>query len=542
MTTTAVQALAKWFPEITAFRDRQESVVARLLGDQSALLLMPTGAGKTLTYQLPVLEKSGISLVISPLIALMREQAEKLTNRGIAAIALGGLEPAEAQAVLARFPWESDAGFLFTSPERLETDGFLEYMLSVRRQRIVQVTIDEVHCISQWGHDFRPAYKALPRFLDRVFGPSGWPPRLCLTATLDPPSEEEVRTDFRLQPSDVVRSDHMLRANLDLSYETYDHTDTKLAALDDLLEEHRGEKIIVYAHLKQNKRGGTRTIAERLRAKGHKAEAFDADLPLSERDRVAGSFKCGESLIVCATGAFGMGIDIPDIRGVVHLIPPESFEQYYQEVGRAGRDGKPAFAKFLYFSKNGEVRREMIEAGLTTSEAVMQSWSDLMDSCGRNDLKLIDPQMAFDGKDYNYALFHAFQRLGAIDVVARGPMRLDVYEPKGPDGLQLINRLRANTKTGNFLAAFRKLSLDPADGYRQVFELQLSGQLKLVRSPGNCLIFRTKDLTNVQADQIATDINRKIENRLKEFDSFRAVMETGKDIEEVLARKFASLS
>ena len=156
-------------------------------------------------------------------------------------------------------------------------------------------------------------------------------------------------------------------------------------------------------------------------------------------------------------------------------------------------------------------------------------------------MKLVDPQMAFDGRDHNYALFHAFQRLGAVDVVARGPMRLDVYEPKGQDGLQLINRLRANTKTGNFPAAFRKLSLDPADGYRQVFELQLSGQLKLVRSPGNCLIFRTKDLTSAQVDQIVTDIKRKVENRLNEFDRFREVMETGKDVETVLAEKFARL-
>ncbi|WP_313616019.1 DEAD/DEAH box helicase, partial [Rhizobium sp.] len=165
MTTTTVEALAKWFPEINAFRDRQENAIDRLLHDQSALLLMPTGAGKTLTYQLPVLQKGGISLVISPLIALMREQVEKLTTRGIGAVALGGLDPAEAQAALARFPWESGAGFLFTSPERLETDGFLEHVLNAHRQRIVQVTIDEAHCISQWGHDFRPAYKALPRFL-----------------------------------------------------------------------------------------------------------------------------------------------------------------------------------------------------------------------------------------------------------------------------------------------------------------------------------------------------------------------------------------
>ncbi len=530
-------ALAKWFPNFKGFRDRQQEAIERLSTGSSTLLLMPTGSGKSLVYQLPVLASNGVGLIVSPLIALMREQTDRLNAMGVHALSLGGLEPRVAQEHLRAFPWKDGPGFIFTSPERTETDGFLEYVLRLNRKRISLVAIDEAHCISQWGHDFRPPYKALPGFLDRVFGRGTWPTLLCLTATLDQHSQAEVLNDFGMDSSNLVRSSQMLRDNLGLSFQRYEDTEQKIAGLTELLDVHRGKKIIVYTHLKQNRQAGTRAIASRLSALSHKAAAFDADMPLAERDKVMSDFRSGATEIVCATGAFGMGIDIEDIRGVVHFLLPESLEQYYQEVGRAGRDGIPAFGVLLYTAKNAKVRKDMIKAKRTTAEAVQEVWSDLI-TAARTEFKSLDPTVAFDEDEY--ALFHAFRRLGAVDVVARGPSRLASFEPRGPDGMEFLNRMRANTKTGGFLAAFRKLGINPSDGYQQCFELYRRDQIKLIQAPNNILVFRASDLLAAQAHQIANDINEKIEKRLSEFENLKLLVETADRPDEALKQHFGA--
>lgn len=536
MTMTVRQALRDFFPEIPGFRDQQENVVERMLADRSTLMLMPTGGGKTLTYQLPVLARQGIGIVISPLIALMREQAEKLRDRGVKALSLGGLEPLEAEKELRAFAWTEGPAFLFTSPERTETDGLLEHLISLHRKRIVQITIDEAHCISQWGHDFRPPYKELPRFFDRAFGPGAWPACLCLTATLDKQSEGEVMADFRLVPSDIVRSTRMIRTNLALDYHHFANTKAKLVALDRLLDQNRGKKIIIYAHLKQNKQAGTRALAERLTANGHRAGAFDADFSLSERDQVARDFAKGEIDVVCATGAFGMGIDVPDIRGVIHFLIPESLEQYYQEVGRAGRDRAPAFATLLYTSKNATVREDMFEKGRISAEQVMETWEGLVDPTLSN-LQSVTPSRE---NEETHALFYAFQRIGAIDVVARGPARLATFEPKGAKGRQQLNRLASATRNGGFLAAFRKLNIDPVEGFRQVYDLLISDEIKLIRSPDNTLMCRVRGLSANEALSISEDIGRKIDKRLKDFREFRDLIEANGSINAALTARFGS--
>lgn len=533
---TAETALAAWFPTIAGLRDKQQVVVERLLAGRSTLLLMPTGGGKSLTYQLPVLTECRVGLVISPLIALMREHAARLSAMGVRALALGGLEPKEAQERLRVFSWDRP-GFILTSPERAETDGFLEYLLRNNRSRVSLVAIDEVHCISQWGHDFRPPYKALPHFLDRSFGRGTWPSVLCLTATLDEYSEAEVLNDFRMVPADVIRSAEMLRTNLDLRFQRHDDTGQKLAALVEVLDSRRGDKVIVYAHLKYNKTAGTRALAERLMALGHRAAPFDADMPLGERDRVLADFTSGEIDVVCATGAFGMGIDIPDIRGVIHFLLPESLEQYYQEVGRAGRDGAPAFGLLLYTPKNAKVRKDMINAGKRAADRVLALWSDVIIS-GHSEVRSLNPNMEFQGKDDEYALFYAFQRAGAIEVLARGPGRLASFTARGSEGKEFLDRVGAATKTGNFLAAFRKLKIDPGAGYQRLFDLYNGGEIHLTRSPDNVMVFRSKQLSAEQAQRIADDINEKVEKRLADFEAFKTLIETSDDPDQALRNRF----
>ncbi|MGY4366675.1 ATP-dependent DNA helicase RecQ [Bradyrhizobium sp. LB1.3] len=454
-------ALAKWFPSNRSFRDRQEEAISRIWDGKSSLVLMPTGTGKSLTYQLPILASGRIGVVISPLIALMQQQSKFLTQLGATVLSLGGSDAVEAQQALRDFPWSAGAGFIFISPERAETDGYLEYLFRKYRRYVSLVAIDEAHCISQWGHDFRPSYKAIPGFFDRTFGRDAWPVILCLTATLDELSQQEVLRDFRLSPNDIVRSPNMLRSNLDLSFQIVEDVSAKLKALESLLDSRRGEKIIVYAHLKQNKTSGTRALASRFLDLGHRCAPFDSDLPLAEREKTLIGFAEGSIDVVFATGAFGMGIDIPNIRGVVHFLLPESIEQYYQEVGRAGRDQKPAFGTLFYSEINAKVRRDLIRQAARSSEQVREVWTGVCD-IGRGPLRTISPWTEFQNKDDEHALFYAFQRVGALTIVARGPGRLKCFKARLPDGAAFLHRLSLATVIGNTAAAIRKLNLSPA--------------------------------------------------------------------------------
>ncbi len=536
MAMRALEALHAWFPGFS-FRDEQEEAVGRLMAGQSTLVLMPTGAGKSLIYQLPALAHGSIGIVISPLIALMRDQAAKLERRGIRVLSLGGSGAKEAQEALDGFAWKDGPGFIFTSPERLETDGYLEYLLGLHREHVALVAVDEAHCISQWGHDFRPPYKAIPGFLDRAFGRGGWPAVLCLTATLDARSEAEVLADFRIALKNVVRSHGMLRTNLDLRFERFEDSEGKLAALDAVLDGRRGEKIIVYTHLKQNKKAGTRAVADRLLLAGHRAAPFDADMPLADRDAVVAGFANGEINVVCATGAFGMGIDIPDIRGVIHFLLPESLEQYYQEVGRAGRDGEPAFGLLFHTPKNVSVRADLIEKSRVEPARIAQVWSDLIEA-GTSDLRSMSPSAEFNGRDDAYALFYAFQRSGALEVVGRGPGRLQVLKATGPDGTNELARLRAATRTGSIPIAFRKLGIDPRSGYARLFGLFQRKQIALVRAPDNVIVYKAGTLAPEAVDAIAADLNAIVEFRLTEFATFDQLILNADRPDDALKDKF----
>lgn len=502
---------------------------------------MPTGMGKSLIFQLPVLASGGIGIVISPLIALMQQQTERLRDLGAGVLSLGGRDALEAQQALRNFPWGDGPGFLFVSPERAETDGYLEHIMRKHRGTIRLVAVDEAHCISQWGHDFRPPYKAIPGFLDRVFGQGSWPAVVCLTATLDTHNQSEILTDFRLTSQDVVRSSNMLRTNLDLMFRVFDDSDSKLTLLEALLDENRGKKIIVYTHLKHNKERGTRALARRFRGLGYRCAPFDADLSMADKEETLRAFVNGDIEVVFATGAFGMGIDIPDIRGVIHFLLPESLEQYYQEVGRAGRDDKPAFGILLYTPINAKVRRDMIRASSRTPEEVREVWRNLCET-GRASLRTISPWTEFQGKDDEHALFYAFQRVGALRLVARGPGRLGCFEAGGPRGAALLQRLASATRIRNTAAAIRNLGLDPAATMEEVFELYDAGELKLVRSPDKTLLFETRPLREEDVRSIVDDIDRKIEKRLGGLESFVELIEAGVDPSRLLEERFGAKS
>jgi len=332
-----------------SFRGRQAEIVEHVLAGGSCLVLMPTGGGKSLCYQVPALCLEGVALVISPLIALMQDQVDALKELGIpAAFYNSSLTQEEKQAVRA----DAIAGrmkLLYVAPETLNTEAFQSFL---GRLQVSLLAVDEAHCVSQWGHDFRPDYLEVARLRERL----PRVPLLALTATADPLTRKEVLGRLGLSDADVFASSFD-RPNIKYEIALKDSGRDQLLSF--LRARHEGDSGIVYC-LSRKK---TEETAEFLQRKGIAALPYHAGLDASERRENQARFLREEGLVICATIAFGMGIDKPDVRFVAHLDLPKSVEGYYQETGRAGRDGLPASAFLLYGLGEVVQLRQLIQQG-----------------------------------------------------------------------------------------------------------------------------------------------------------------------------------
>ncbi len=420
--------LAKVFG-FSGFRGLQQDAVETVMRGEDVLVLMPTGGGKSLCYQVPALCRDGMGLVISPLIALMDDQVAGLRQLGVRAAALhSGLEPDERDD-LQRDLRNGRIDILYISPERLLQPATANFL---SKRQISLIAIDEAHCISAWGHEFRPEYRALASLPEMFPGV----PRIALTATADPRTRNDILNALGMPEARVLMASFH-RPNLIVEARAKASESRQLL---ETLQSHREGASIVYC----GSRNKTERVATMLRDKGLTALPFHAGLSALEKRATLMRFRSGEEMVIVATIAFGMGIDRPDVRCVVHLDMPSSPEAYYQQIGRAGRDGEPSDTLLLYGGEDMARARYWLEqssapdhekrvmqarlesmialtetTGCRTQALLACFGENLPQPCGHCD-NCINPVSTFDGTQAAQkvlsAIYRTGQRLGAVQL------------------------------------------------------------------------------------------------------------------------------
>lgn len=358
MNSSEVSALLKKHFGHGSLKPGQAEVVERVLDGVNSLAVLPTGGGKSLCYQFPAMSLDGLTVVISPLIALMRDQVQALLEKGIPAARMDSSVDEEAREEILSQIAEGQLKLLYLSPERVAEPGVVKLLKSVS---IALVAIDEAHCISEWGHSFRPSYIRLPRLVKSL------KPRsvLALTATASKQTAQSIRKAFSILKKNQVQTS-FYRENLHYSINTC-LNDEKKNRLLGLLKDEAKVPAIVYA----TKRGDVEMLAHFLKQSGINAKAYHAGMPADARAEVQDGFVSHRFDVICATIAFGMGVDMPDVRSVIHYHPPKSPEGWLQESGRAGRDGKPSHCELLLNENDRSMLEGMVQAKKPSRDAIL---------------------------------------------------------------------------------------------------------------------------------------------------------------------------
>lgn len=442
MSQDSILSILKEYWGYDGFRLQQEQIISSVVAGHDTLGLLPTGGGKSITYQVSGLARGGLTLVITPLIALMEDQVNALLHRGIRATVLhSGLAPNEVSirlnnAVLGIY------SFLYLSPERLQTVSFLEYLPQLN---IRLIAVDEAHCISQWGHDFRPPYRKIAMLRELL--PNV--PILAVTATATPLVVKDIISNLELRTPKVYSASFKRPG---LQYAVLKEEKQNLRALH-ILQQSEGSAIIYI-----RTRLGTELVAGALREAGISALAYNAGLPASERQKRQEAWMQGKVRVMVATNAFGMGIDKNDVRLILHFGIPPSLEEYYQEAGRGGRDGKGALALLLYRKEEIETGWKQLQAQRFSEEEIMRFYQNLRDYCAYAEHLPSTNETVFNVNEFTHRFTWEKERFNSLLVLLQQSEKLTFRTPNSPEFAiriieqrEAIEALRRNDKLYNSL-------------------------------------------------------------------------------------------
>ena len=376
-----------------SFRPLQEEIIQSVLDGKETLALLPTGGGKSVCFQVPALCLEGICLVVSPLIALMKDQVQQLKDRGVNATAIySGMSKREIDITLDNCIY-GEIKFLYVSPERLKTELFIE---RARQMKIELLAIDEAHCISQWGYDFRPPYLRIADFKREI----GVPRTIALTATATKEVKRDIISKLELKDCKIFQKSF---ARENLSYSVF-KLESKQQKLIEILENVKGSSVV---YVRSRKR--TKEISDFLNRNGISSTFYHAGLSGKARDERQAAWIESQTRVVVATNAFGMGIDKADVRTVVHMDLPDTLEAYYQEAGRAGRDEKKAYAVALYHDQDTKELKDRAERSVVSKEELKRTYQALA-----NYFKLAIGSQSFSSFEFEFEQFTKTYNLSLI--------------------------------------------------------------------------------------------------------------------------------
>lgn len=524
------EAFKRFFPELGNKHDLfsiQEKAIESIVNKGNTLCIIPTSGGKSLIYWVAGMELGGTTIVVSPLISLIDDQVSKLKSHNIECLVLhGGIGTKNQVKKLTDFAQNKiNPKFIFASPEKMATDGFFEYCMKVRRNDITAIVIDEVHCVSQWGISFRPFYARIPDFLDNVFGKGLWPRILALTATLNGKEVEDICSAFKIPVQNIIQSEILMRTEIQLHVSKFVNEVEKEKHFWEIVQRHKGEKTLVYLYRKKGERG-VENLYQKAIEKGYRAALFHGDMSAAERNTVLNQLKSGDVDLIIATNAFGMGIDIPDIRVVIHFMIPESAEQYYQEVGRAARDGNGANAYLLYTDKNIDIkRRYFIDRSFPDCETLIRVYKKIAKRKGI----LVWPY--FDDDEVQEC-FPYYLSSGLMKIICKGFSGLSsVYEITDEN----IRNLYNSSRTHDFVKTAEKAGISPEMLSETMYSGLVNEKYKLKKPFERWLVLEIKEteISDSTLQIIMSDIAGKKEYKHNLLDYFIYLLQGNPNSQEL---------